>query len=86
MRNGMPLLHLHIVPVTSASVNYTAQRTLLFMSHARLECLSCPTELAETLDLRALLHAPDYGGLGANEDSLLDVLRVFVGYPLTTRR
>jgi hypothetical protein len=67
-----------MVPVTSALVNYTARRMPLFMGHARLECLSCPTELAETLDLRAPLGAPDCGCLGANEDSLLDVLRVFV--------
>jgi hypothetical protein len=76
-----------MVPVTSASVNHTAQQTLLFMSHATWGGFHVvvSTELVETLALRAPLHAPDCGCLGANEDSLLDVLRAFMGYPLTTR-
>ena len=79
--------HLCMVPVMFASVNHTAQQTLLFMNHATWSAshVVVSTELVETLAPGAPFHALDCGRLGANEDSLLDVLQAFMGYPLTTR-
>jgi len=65
-----------MVPVTSASVNHTGQQTLHVVVSA---------DLVETLAPRTPLHVLDCGRLGANEDSLLDVLQAFMEYPLTTR-
>lgn len=87
IRNAAPFYTFCMIPVTSAPVNHTAQQTLLFMNRATWSASHVVlfTDLVETLAPRAPLHAPDCGRLGANEDSLLDVLRAFMRYPLTTR-